>query len=384
MTVVAAPRPIPGRLIDPEPKETPDIVVKLDAAEGASGTAAGVGYRAMARFTAARTTLLSAGTTYYVFLALFSLIALGYGVTALMGADEIADYLTRALSEAFPGLLGDEGLDPDRLRSIGQTASIIGLLAMLYSGSGAMVAANASIHQIYGAPPDPRNYVLKRVRLLLWLVVIGPLIAVSFVVGYIALKWSSELNDFLGWEGTQNRIIATVMGMALTLLVDFLVVFLMLAYMGGIRPPTRPLIIGSIVGALAIQLLRLPMGLILKISADKPEYGALTLPIGVLLVLYLNAMALYGAAALTAGIAERDVPLEDLVPVLDPDDLDPDSDTDDTDSDDVEDADSDARDEEPDDSDDGDDSDSDNSDSEDADSGDSRSDDESDSEEPAG
>ena len=39
----------------------------------------------------ARATLLAAGTTYYVFLALLSLVALGYGVTALVGADQIAE-----------------------------------------------------------------------------------------------------------------------------------------------------------------------------------------------------------------------------------------------------------------------------------------------------
>ena len=51
------------------------------------------------------------------------------------------------------------------------------------------------------------------------------------------------------------------------------------------------------------------MALLVAFTVDKPQYGAFAAPIGVLFVLYLQSTALYGAAALTAGIAERDVPL---------------------------------------------------------------------------
>ncbi len=328
MTAIAAPPPIPGRPLDPEREAPSDLILRLDASDGATGVAAGVGYRALFRFTFARATLLAAGTTYYVFLALFSLVALGYGVTALFGADRIADYLTSALTEAFPGLIGDDGIDPDRLRSIGQTASIIGLVAMLYSGGGAMVAASGSIHQIYGAPPDPRNYVVKRARLLGWLLVIGPLILASLVAGIAMQNFSSRMAAEFGWQSTSGRVLMQVAAIALTLLLDVAAIWLMLARLGGIRPRRRPLIIGSLTGAVAVQLLRVVMGLVLKFAADKPQYGALTLPIGILFVLYLNSMAIFGVAALTAAIAERDVPIDQIAPGIDLEDAQPDVDSD--------------------------------------------------------
>jgi membrane protein len=193
VTSVASLPPIPGEPIDPPPKAPPETVQGLDDADGVASTAVGVGYRALTRFNEARATLLAAGTTYYVFLAMFSLIALGYGITALFGADKIASYLTQAIGEAFPGLLGEEGIDPAELRSIGQAASIVGLVAMLYAGSGAMVAANSSIHLIYGAPKDPRNYALKRVRMLGMLVILGSLIAFSFVAGTFTVRFSDRV-----------------------------------------------------------------------------------------------------------------------------------------------------------------------------------------------
>jgi membrane protein len=306
----AALDPIPGRALDPAPSETPDVVRRLERKEGATGLAAGVAYRAFLRFSVARATLLAAGTTYYVFLALFSLVALGYGITALVGADQIADYLTRGLREAFPGLIGEDGIDPALLRSIGQTAGLIGLVVMLYSGGGAMSAASGSIHLLYGAPLDPRNFVSKRARLLGWLLVIGPLILASLVAGIATQNFSSRVMDLVGWEGTRNLVVIQALAVVVTLGLDFLVVFILLGRLGGIRPPTRALVIGSLVGAVILQILRVVMGLVLNVSADKPQYGTLTLPIGILLVLYLNTLALFGVAALTAGIAERDVPLD--------------------------------------------------------------------------
>lgn len=317
MTSLAALPPIPGEVIDPPPKETPELVQRLDESGGAAGAAAGLGYRAMERFNHARATLLAAGTTYYVFLALFSLLALAYGVTALLDADRIASVVTEAISEAFPGLLGEEGIDPAQLRSVGQAASLVGLVVMLYAGSGSMVAASGSIHEIYGAPPDPRNYVMKRLRLLGWLLAIGPLIALSLVGGSLVLNFANRVMDSVGIEGAPDRYLVRLVAAVVVLATDYLVVHLLLGRMGGIRPPKKALVVGAAAGGLVIQLLRIPMSLIVDLSIDKPQYGALAIPIGVLLVLYLNSMTLYGAAALAAGYAERNVPIAEIVPTSD-------------------------------------------------------------------
>ncbi len=317
MVAIAAPPPIPGEPIDPPPKAAPEVVQDLDEAEGAATIAVGVGYRALIRFNYARSTLLAAGTTYYVFLALFSLIALAYGVTAILNADRMATYVTEAVSEAFPGLLGEEGIDPAQLRAVGQAASVVGLVAMLYAGSGAMVAASGSIHDIYGAPLDPRNYFVKRLRLLGWLIVIGSLIAFSLVAGTVTVNFANRVMDAIGIEGTESRWLARVGAGVVTLGVDFLIMRLVLGRLGGIRPPRKALNVGCVVGAVGIELLRIPMALILSFSVDKPQYGALTVPIGILLVLYLNSLTLYGAAALTAGVAERDIPIDEIKPATD-------------------------------------------------------------------
>jgi membrane protein len=162
------------------------------------------------------------------------------------------------------------------------------------------------------------------VILLAWLIVIGPLIAFSLVAGTVTLNFSARVMDAVGIEGSDSRIILRVLAAVVTLGADYLIVHLLLSRMGGIRPPRKALMIGAATGALVIQLLRIPMAWILSFSVDKPQYGALALPIGVLLVIYLNSLTVYGAAALTAGFAERDVPIEDIAPAVDVEQAQPD------------------------------------------------------------
>ncbi len=83
MSVSAAPSPIPGEHIDPAPKQTERTLRKLERRSEAAGS----GFRAFTRFTEAKASLLAAGTTYFIFLALFALIALVFGVTALIGSE---------------------------------------------------------------------------------------------------------------------------------------------------------------------------------------------------------------------------------------------------------------------------------------------------------
>lgn len=312
MSMSTTPVPIPGQVIDPPPKDTPDAVERLEARDDALGTGVGVGFRAYSRFSLSRASLLAAGTTYYLFLAMFSIIAFAYGLTTALGAEQVAAYVTEALTEAFPGLLGDDGIDPAQLRAVGQTTSIIGAIGLLYGGTGSVVAASRSIHSIYGAPKDSRSYVLARLRALGWLLALAPLVLLSYVASSFLANLNDRVLDALGIDWRGPGIVVNLVAVVVTLGANLLVVYLVLGQLGGIRPSRRARLVGAGVGALAIEVLKTLMTLLVAFTVDKPQYGAFAAPIGVLFVLYLQSTALYGAAALTAGVAERDVPLEVL------------------------------------------------------------------------
>ena len=312
MSISTTPLPVPGDVIDPPVKPAPEKVQDLDARDDVVGTAVGVGFRAFTRFSDAKATLLAAGTTYYLFLAMFSILAFAYGLTAAIGADRMAEAVTEAVSEAFPGLLGDEGIDAGQLRAVGQTTSVIGAIGLLYGGTGAVVAAVRSVHLIFGAAKDPRNVVLARLRALGWLLLLGPLIMLSFVASTFASNLSARVFEALGIDWGGPGVLITVGSLALTLAINFLIVYLVVSNLGGIRPSKHSRVIGAAAGAVVIEVLKSLMALLVGLTIDKPQYGALAAPIGIMFVLYLQCTALYAAASLTAGVAERDVPLEVL------------------------------------------------------------------------
>ncbi|HEX6918381.1 MAG TPA: YhjD/YihY/BrkB family envelope integrity protein [Phycicoccus sp.] len=297
--------PIPGERVDPPAAAVPARLRLLESRPGVLGAGTGVAVRAVTRFTAARGTLLAAGTTYYLFLSLFSVLALGYGVAAALGAERLAAYLTEALSAAFPGVVGQGGIDPEQLRGIGQTTSLVSAVGLLYGATGAVLAGSRSLHAVYGAPHNPRNAVAVRVWSLGWFLALAPLVLLSFVASTFTANLSARVLGALGvqWSGPPGVI--TVVALLLTLALNFLVVLIALGRLGGIRPPRRPRLVGAAVGAVVIEVLKQAMALLVGFVIDKPQYAAVAAPIGILFVLYLQSTALYAVAALTAALAER-------------------------------------------------------------------------------
>jgi membrane protein len=307
--VVAAPPPIEGTAVDPPPTPVPAYAEKLDRTPVGA-----VAYRAIRRYVYANVGLLANGTAYYLFLSLLSLLAFAYGVVTVIGADDLAATLTDALNEALPGLVGEDGIDPAQLRSTGTTAGVVGLLLLLYSGLGAVGGSGKSMHLIFGAPPDPRSFVKAKARHLLILLGVAPLIVVSFASLSLTSELLRPVLETLGLGSGPVRTALAAVGLLVGFAVDVLIVWILLGTLGGIRPPRRPRLISSLIGALAIGVVKQLLDVIVTWSLDKPQYGAFAAPLAVLFVLSLLSNVLYGSAALAAGISDRDVPLEELEP----------------------------------------------------------------------
>lgn len=269
-------------------------------------TAAGIGFRAWHRFVQAKAPLLAAGTTYYLFLSLISLVAAAYGTFALFGADQLSVWLTDALNEAFPGLIGVNGISPESIRNYGTAASITGLVVLAIAGTAAAYAANQSLHLIFGAPKDPRNIVVLRLRMLGMMLLLGPLILLSFVPSLLITTVSGPVEDWLGLESRLSQNLLWLSSVALSLCLNYLVIYLVIGWLGGICPPTRPRRIGAASGAVAVEVLKLTMANIISWSLSKPQYGAFAVPITIMLLLYLLSFALYVSACLTAAIAIKE------------------------------------------------------------------------------
>jgi len=297
-------RPIPGEPVDPPAKDLPRRLHVLQSRPGPVGSGVALAVRTATRFTDSRATLLAAGTTYYLFLSLFSVLTLAYGLAAALGAEQLAAYVTEALSAAFPGLVSETALDPEQLRSIGQAASVVSAVGLLYGAIGAVLAASRSLHAVYGAPENTRNVVMVRVWALGWFLVLAPLVLLSFVGVTVTANVSGRLLDAVGVQWHGPTLVLGAVALVLTMVLNFVVIDLMLGRLGGIRPARRPRVVGAAVGAVVIEVLKQVMALLVGLVVDKPQYGALAAPIGIMFVLFLQSSALYVVASLTAALTE--------------------------------------------------------------------------------
>jgi membrane protein len=252
-----------------------------------------------------------------LFLSLLSLLAVAYGVFAIVGADQLAKLLTDALDDSLPGLVGTESIDPDQLRSTGTTAGIVGLVFLLYSGLGAVGAASSSMRLIFGAAPDPRSFVKAKARHLLVLIAIAPLVVVSFGSASLTSGLIEPVLEAIGWDPAPDRAALIGAGLAAGFVVDMSILWILLGRLGGIRPYRHPRLIASLIGAVAVGAIKQLLEEIIAWSLDKPQYGAFAAPLAILFILSLLTTVLYASAALAGGISDRQVPLAELQPTPD-------------------------------------------------------------------
>lgn len=293
---------IPGRRIDKDPKPKPSKVAELERDKAWVRIA----WETWMRFKTAKTPLMAAGTSYYGFIAMFSLLAFAYGIAALLSADVIAQWLTDSLEDALPGLVGDKGIDPDTLKRIGRTTSFVGLFLLLISGAAVMSAASDSLHQIYGAPPDGRNPASRRAFLLGWLAILGPLVVVSYSLSTAVSGFGRDILDAMGLSSSIGRVATISLATLLTFALDVGISALLLSRLGGVVPARRAVLSGAVLCAVVITLVKLLIGVIISWSVGRPQYGSFAIPVTVLVLLWIQSMGLYAAACLTAGIADSD------------------------------------------------------------------------------
>lgn len=298
--------PIGGRRIDPAPRSLTEPLKKVMS----RNRLAGFGYRAFQRFSYAKATLLAAGTTYYVFLSIFAVTALGFGIATMLGSERLSSSISEAMAKAFPGLVETGGAEQQTQATVGQSLSVLGVAVLLYSSSAAMYATSRSIHNIYGAPKDPRNYVLARVRLVGWLLVLAPLAMASYVMSGAVSAFAKEIFDWLGATGVVAQSAIVIGGYAVALALDFLIIFLLLGHFGGIMPNLRARLVGAGIGAICIELLKFMLVSVVAWSLSDSKYGVFASTITALLVIYLQCLTVFICAAITAALSEP----EEVVP----------------------------------------------------------------------
>jgi YihY family inner membrane protein len=229
---------------------------------------------------------------YYGFFSLFPLLLVAVTILGfiLQGRSDLADRIVDSAAAQFPiiGTSIAKTVEGSHLRGSG-LALVVGTAFALWGGLGVADAAQQAMNSIWNVPRRRYpNFALRRLRGLLWLVVLGGgLLAASLAAGF-ANAAGSALSGVAG-------VVASAVVNTLLFLVGFRVLTVR-------NVPLRSLLPGAVVAALAWALLQLLGGWYVhrQLAHATNTYGTFALVIGLLSWLYLAATVTLYAAELNA------------------------------------------------------------------------------------
>ncbi len=209
------------------------------------------------------------------------------------------------INAALPGLIGPEGVDPEQLKSVGSTVGLIGAAVLLYSAVSIVRAVDDGVRLIYGVQYDPRSFAVKTLRLLGYLLLLSPLVALSYV-GSSAAAGLFRAPVLTGPAGPMGGSLAMVgAGLLVGILLNSVVIMIIISRLGGVRPP-RWRWRASLMAGTALEVVKVGATSFVAFTISNPRYLSFGSPVAMLLLFYAMASVVLIAAAFVATANEQD------------------------------------------------------------------------------
>jgi membrane protein len=264
-------------------------------------------WRAWKRYGDRRGNRLAGATSFFAFLSLFPLIVLAAAVTGRLLNQSAVEALKAGIAKNLPGIA--DNIDIDGLIAHAGTIGIISGLSLLLTGLGWIDALRASIRSMHELDDQPGNMIKLKLADLGALIGLGVIGLIATATSSILSALSRKIIDWANLDGTWLanwglQAISVVLGI---LSGGVLFLYLQTGLPRIILPRKVALwaaLAGGIVFYLAQQLGNLYVNYVLRHNA---AYGALALPLALLVWIYLltRAIMLIAAWAKEATLDER-------------------------------------------------------------------------------
>lgn len=290
--------PTDGATLDP-PDVDPPLVALAVARVGLLAWL----WRWWERFRDGHGTLSAKGIAFYSFFGVLSGLVLAFTVVAQNPRSEEA--LTEVLEQALPGIVGEGGISPDQLEAVGTTLGIVGAVVLLYSAVSIIRAVDEGVRLVYGVQYEPRAFLAKNLRLLGYLLLLTPLMGLSYTASSATAGLFKPLLAAVGIGGTVADVLVAAGGFAVSTAVNAVVIVIVLSRLGGIRPQRWRWRAGLLGGA-ALALVQWGTTVFVAFTVSNPRYLSFGLPVAMLLLFYTMALVLLATAAFVATANEPD------------------------------------------------------------------------------
>jgi membrane protein len=257
--------------------------------------------------------MLADSISYRTLFSVFAGVFLGFAIGGiwLSGRPEAMEALIGTISAAIPGLIGEDGLiDPDDLIQP-LTLSIAGILALvglIGAAMGAVGSLRIAFRDLADQPDDQTFFVWVLARDLLLAVGFGAALTVAAFVTFFS---TTAVGTILGWFGVSesdaiSEVVTRVISTLVIFAIDTIVIAAMFRLLSGVRPSTRTLWGGSLLGGLGLTVLQLLSSLFVAGATNNPLLASFGALIALLLWFNLSSQVILIAAAyIVAGVDEE-------------------------------------------------------------------------------
>jgi membrane protein len=245
---------------------------------------------------------LAAALTYHGFLAFFPLTALAFAVVGYLVVIDphASDMVSKALKDILPGL--EKQLPVKDIARAKEGAGIVGLVLLLWGGLGWVSALRESLRSIWDMDPSGGgNFVVKKFWDLVVLVSLGCTLLVSVALSGLV---TSATHQVLGKVGlghvTGAGFVLRVLSLAVALLADMVLFYVMFSRLSGTRASWTELLRGTLFGAIGLEILKLAGTYLIGHTMKNPIYASFAVTVGLLVWINLTSRFILFTAAWTS------------------------------------------------------------------------------------
>lgn len=266
--------------------------------------------RMQQHYSKARGSQLAGAITYFSFLSLFPLIAIAFAVLSyvVLYYPDARAQADSFLTENLPGLVGTgpNQLNVNDIAAAGSarvSAGVAGIAGLLYSGLGWLDALRESLRQMWAVEPGGGNVIVKKIKDVFLLILLGGAVLVTTALSSIASNLSVQVLGALNLgTGTVATLLLRLLTVALAVLANTIILTIIFARLPGHRLPWKNMLTGALLSAVGIEILKQVSTLIIGNTTKNPVYG--TFAVIIALLVWFNFMArvvMYGAAWAVVG-----------------------------------------------------------------------------------
>jgi membrane protein len=268
--------------------------------------------RAFANFSQNDGDLLAAGMSYQSLFAIFAAIWVGFSAAGIWLASTplLLRQLIAIINQTIPGLIERGGAIDPRTLQLGSTFGWTGAIAaigLLLTAIGWLDSTRLAVRAMFGLPHDTTNFLLQKARDLGLGLAFGVVLIVSALLSIASTQALTFLFGLIGVsdDSVWTVLAARVVGLLVAVLLYLVVLAAMFRILSRVPIPWRTLVVGSLIGSVALAALSTLGGVLLGGAGNNPLLAAFAVVVGLLVWFNLICrIILLSASWIAVGMAD--------------------------------------------------------------------------------